>query len=135
MEQLTISKCACGCGTVLECLDKYGRLRRFVHGHNGAGRLHYDYKGGRYINDQGYVMILRPRHPRAASNGYVREHILVMEAYIGRPLKPNENIHHINRNRADNRIQNLKLMDKTEHLSFEMKRRWKENRYWRKSKT
>ncbi len=56
-------------------------------------------------------MILRPKHPRAGQNGYVREHILVMEAYLKRPLTLTENVHHINHNRADNRIENLKLFE------------------------
>jgi len=80
--------------------------------------LHYDYKGGKYINDSGYVMVLRPKHPRASSNGYVREHILVMEAFLGRPLKPKETVHHKNGNRQDNRIQNLERFDShTEHMA------------------
>lgn len=28
-------KCACGCGIEIESIDKYGRCRRFVSGHNG----------------------------------------------------------------------------------------------------
>jgi len=99
--------CACGCGTIIDSVDESGHSKRFVHGHNGTGRLHYDYKGGKYINDSGYVMVLRPKHSRATSNGYVREHILVMEAYLQRPLKLNETVHHINGNRQDNRIENL----------------------------
>lgn len=102
--------CACGCGKLVIFHGKNKHIR-FIHGHNGRGALHYDYKGGRYVNDSGYVMVLRPDHPRAMSNGYVREHILVMEAWLGRSLKPNETIHHKNGNRQDNRIQNLERFD------------------------
>jgi len=107
--------CACGCGNKITTVDNG---KRFIHGHNGRGVLHYDYKGGKYINDSGYVMVLRPNHPRASSNGYVREHILVMEAFLGRPLKPKEVVHHINRNRQDNRIENLERFDShTDHMT------------------
>jgi hypothetical protein len=108
----TLIPCACGCGNNLTT------GKRFIHGHNGRGALHYDYKGGRYINDEGYVMILRPNHPRHQSNGYVREHILVMEAFLGRPLKQKETVHHKNGNRQDNRIENLQRFDShSDHMA------------------
>lgn len=59
--------------------------------------------------EDGYLMVLSKSHPNRNKKGYVFEHILVMEKYLGRFLKTGETIHHKNRNRRDNRIENLHL--------------------------
>lgn len=44
-----------------------------------------------------------------------------MQNYIGRKLKKNEVVHHINHNREDNRIENLRLMTRSDHQSLHRK--------------
>lgn len=63
----------------------------------------------------GYVMVKDWSHPYADSKGYVREHRLVMERHLGRYLMPDEEVHHINGKKDDNRIENLELLTKKEH--------------------
>lgn len=48
-------------------------------------------------------------HPNARADGRILEHILVMSTHIGRALLPGENVHHLNGQRSDNRIENLEL--------------------------
>jgi hypothetical protein len=83
------------------------------------GTKSYNWKGGKKKTAKGYVMILNKKHPRANNNGgYVFEHILIMEKHIGRHLKENEVVHHINGIKDDNRIENLELMDFGEHTKL-----------------
>lgn len=57
----------------------------------------------------GYVMVRMPSHPRARTAGYVFEHLLVMEDFLGRHLFVDENVHHRNGVKDDNRLENLEL--------------------------
>lgn len=65
--------------------------------------------GIRSIIHNGYRMLLLRDHHRANPNGYVFEHIVVMEKIIGRNLIGNENVHHKNGIKLDNDPENLEL--------------------------
>jgi hypothetical protein len=66
------------------------------------GPEHPSWKGGRHIHPDGYVMVRR-------EGRYALEHRVVMEAAVGRPLRDDETVHHLNGDRADNRLENLEL--------------------------
>jgi len=73
-----------------------------------GGKNNPAWKGGRTIKDSGYVMIRNTEHHRS-SGGYVREHILVMENILGRPILRGEIVHHRNGDPSDNAPENLQL--------------------------
>src|SRR5262245_20006365 len=82
------------------------------------------WKGGRHKDSRGYIHIKMPSHPNARKSGYVFEHTLVMAEALGRPLEHHELIHHINRVKDDNRLENLRLMTNAEHMAHHLTERW-----------
>ena len=73
------------------------------------------WKGGKKKNNYGYVLIMKKDHPSCDSSGYVLEHRVIMEEYIGRYLEKDEIVHHKNGIKDDNRIENLELLKWGEH--------------------
>lgn len=80
--------------------------------------------GHRKKRTDGYIIVYCPNHPYSTKDGYVMEHVLVMESRIGRYITRDEVVHHKNHIRDDNRIENLQLMTFKEHAGFHMKERW-----------
>lgn len=85
-----------------------------------------------YVNKDGYVMIYEPDYPNTRSGAYVTEHRLVMEKHLGRYLTKDEIVHHINGDKQDNRIENLKIMTNSEHikLHYPIQYRYKVDPRW-----
>jgi hypothetical protein len=54
-------------------------------------------------------------HPRAAKNGQVLLSVLIAEAKIGRYLTSDEEVHHINGIKNDDRPENLLVLSHAEH--------------------
>lgn len=86
--------------------------------------VHHNRQGGQLEkkNVKGYITVFKPDHPNAmkGSGGRVFKHRLVMEEKLGRYLKSDEHVHHLNRIKDDNRPENLYLTNRVEHRKIEV---------------
>ena len=107
-ESRPTSPCGCGCG---------GQTRyRFLHGHHTRlftpeeqSRRSSSPNNGASKRDKGSADWYR-------KVDYRHEHRVVMEKFLGRPLRPDEVIHHKDHNKKNNAITNLELMTRAEHM-------------------
>ncbi len=101
-------------------------LRCFSCGQINAQGVHHP-ENGRYIDNYGYMQVrVNPDDfffSMVKSGCYVLEHRLVMAKHLNRSLQSWEIVHHINGNRADNRIENLKIMSDIGHKQLTMLKR------------
>jgi hypothetical protein len=108
--------CECGqCGEFIEPYDKWGRELHYKKNHVPKGANSFAWKGGRTVHGDGYIYVYAPYHPHRNKHGQVLEHRIVMEEYVGRYLTSSEEVHHINGNKHDNRIENLRMLTTSDH--------------------
>lgn len=86
------------------------------------GAEHPQWTGGRFVRKDGYVLVRNPKNPIK----HILEHRLIMSNHIGRELKINEDVHHKNENKSDNRIENLELLSHGEHTTLHHKKELKD---------
>ena len=68
---------------------------------------------------QGYITIYSPKHPYSDTQCRVRRSRVIMENHLKRYLTNEETVHHINQNKNDDRIENLRLFkSREEHMGF-----------------
>lgn len=73
---------------------------------------------------QGYVSVhkralspaqLKILGPMITKSGYVQQHRAIMALHINRPLEKDEMVHHLDGNRSNNKIENLRLLKVSKH--------------------
>ena len=110
--------CSMKCRTV-----HYRQLGNLLTGAK-KGAKNNRWKGGRFLHQNKYWLVLKPDHPFHDRHGYVREHRLIMEAHLARYLDPKEVVHHRNGVTTDNRLENLELFpDNATHKRIEHQRK------------
>jgi transposase-like protein len=104
----------CGESTVRQNIIRYGLgldSTEMAKRRLESNRASYTFR----MECQGYRFLNMPNHPRAKGDGYIAEHRYVAECAIGRYLEMDEQAHHINLVKLDNRPENLAVLRKREH--------------------
>jgi len=121
----SIEKISKAVGTNPRWVQRYIAENEIPHEPYSRGRKlekNKKWRGGRIIDEDGYILLKTPGHPNADRHNYVREHRLVMEKHLGRYLDPKEVVHHKDHNKQNNCIENLEIYPtNAKHLATELK--------------
>lgn len=87
-----------------------------------------NWRGGRWVDVQGYVMlVLQPDHPyfcMCNDRGRAKAHRIRMAEHIGKPLTPESVVHHVDGDTQNNAISNLLLLpNQAEHMQLHARER------------
>ena len=95
------------------------------------GKRNGRWRGGQATMPDGRVLIYSPDHPNPGVAGlYVLRYRLVMEKVLGRFLRRDEAVHHLNGDVTDDRPCNLLVTSRGRHAQLHYDRttyRWKSN--------
>lgn len=115
----TVWRCRCDCGKVTRVRAgnlSSGGVRSCGCLKHRRGQRNPNWHRGFTINRDGYRHLLL--HDDGRTKRYEAEHRLVMADVLGRPLTRNEVVHHINRDKTDNRPENLVVLSREEHAAL-----------------
>lgn len=88
---------------------------------NRCGKNHPNFKNG-FISSDGYKYKYAKEHPFSDKAGYIKEHRVIVENFIGRLLKKEEVVHHIDGDRLNNNVNNLMIFkNQSCHMKFHLK--------------
>lgn len=109
----------CTAAAILYAIKKHGICPRPPGGMKGI--LNSAYKGGIRTRKDGYNIV-------RGDSFKLFQHRVKAQKVLGRKLKHNEHVHHVNGNRSDNRNKNLIICTAKYHVQLHI--RMKKHPYW-----
>lgn len=99
----------------VEGCSRPSTARSLCERHYRKLRIYGDPAGGRWQNDPDKWTTYKDGYVHKMIDGkIISQHRWVMEQHLGRRLLPHENVHHLNGDRSDNRIENLELWSRSQ---------------------
>lgn len=104
------------------CVKHYTRVKRY----GDASITHRGEAGSGWVNKRDGYRYLSIK----GSGRHILEHRMIMETYLGRKLNEWEEIHHINKIKTDNRIENLAVVTLSVHRKLHRKNGTSDTHKW-----
>ena len=92
---------------------KYTPAYSICGGGPKKGSEHPSWKGGTFIGSDGYRLVYIGQKPGQKSKweSYRKEHFVVAEEMLGRPLECGEVVHHIDGDKLNNNSNNIQVLE------------------------
>jgi len=117
----TTRQCRINAGRGKHCSKKCRELSyigKIGHNHGKFGKEHSAWKGGVKIANGRYY-IYSPEHPCADKNKYIKRSRYNLEAHLKIVLPKKVVIHHVDRNKANDSVDNLMIFpDDSSHIKY-----------------
>jgi hypothetical protein len=94
-----------------------------------SGPRNPKWRGGQIKGPQGRILVYQPNHPYPNSHeSYVFRYRLVLEAFLGRYLRPDEIVHHRDGNVTNDHLGNLTIFSRRRHQLLHIANRKRDSR-------
>lgn len=127
--------CACGCGQPVTFNKISKKWNKFVYAHHNrmqsykeaqsiqkkgllSGDKHWNWNPkGEYLGSDARYWV----RDSSAKSGFRHRAVVIMEKHIGRRLRKNEQVHHKNEIKTDDRVENLEIKTISDHAKLHSK--------------